>query len=89
MHHPHRPQRLRAAIDSETSLQTPQLTLLCNKEAIVEGCSGVLRYDETAVVLNCAPLILELGGFDLQLDRLQNGDLRVSGTVTGIRLSTL
>ncbi|MBR3552724.1 MAG: YabP/YqfC family sporulation protein [Clostridia bacterium] len=89
MLHPAGPRRLRAALETEALLQTPQVTLLRNSEAIVEGCAGVLRYDETAVTLNCPPLMLELTGFDLRLDRLQNGDLRVSGTVTALQLSEL
>ena len=89
MMHPAGPRRLRAALEAEPAVQTPQVTLLRNKEAIIEGCTGVLRYDETAAALNCPPLILELTGFDLQLDRLQNGDLRVSGTLTAVQISEL
>ena len=88
-HASHHSKRPFTPLAEEPQTGTPQLTVVCNREAIIEGCAGVLHYDDTAVSLNCENVILTLSGFSLQLNQLSNGLLNVSGRLQNISFSEI
>ncbi len=79
--------RLRAlqTFGQEAELLAPRVELCANKQAVIEGCGGILSYGETLVRLSCGPLVLELAGESLCLNHLSDSRVCVSGRLTALR----
>ena len=80
-------------IDSITrSLDLPQeavsgyahIELSGNREAIIEGCQGVLEYSDCLIALNTGKLTVRICGCDLTIVSMQNGQAIIKGTITGV-----
>lgn len=84
-------QRLQAltAFGAHTELSPPRVELCANKQAVVEGCEGVLAYSETGVRLNCGALVLELEGASLCLNHLSESLVCISGVLTALRFTSV
>ena len=79
-------QRLQAltAFGAHTELSPPRVELCANKQAVVEGCEGVLAYSETGVRLNCGALV----GASLCLNHLSESLVCISGVLTVLRFTS-
>lgn len=55
-----------------------------NREAVVEGCSGVLEYDDTVVRVRTPKQIVRFTGRGLSIRGLTEDALVVTGYITGI-----
>lgn len=89
MQHPWK-QRLQAlsAFGARTELSPPRVELCADKQAVIEGCVGVLACNETGVRLNCGALVLELEGESLCLNHLSDALVSVSGSITALRYTS-
>ena len=67
---------------------TPQLLLSGNRELTVEGCKGILEYDEDIIRLNLGKFILRLTGRDLSLCTLTEDTAVVEGYLLSIEFLT-
>ena len=74
-----------AAFGSEAELSAPRVELCADRQAVIEGCGGILEYGETTVRLNCKTTVLVLEGCELCLNHLSNGLVCVSGRLTSLR----
>lgn len=83
-------------IDSiSRSLDLPQDTvsgyahieLSGNREAIVEGCQGVLEYGDSVIALNTGKLTVRICGCELTIVSMQNGQAVIKGIITGVDYS--
>ncbi|MBQ2974326.1 MAG: YabP/YqfC family sporulation protein [Clostridia bacterium] len=55
-----------------------------NKEAIIEGCRGVLEYSDSLIALNTGKLTVRVCGCGLTIVSMQNGQAVIKGTITGV-----
>ncbi len=55
-----------------------------NREAVVEGCGGVLEYDETVVRVRTPGQVVRFTGRGLSIRSLTADALVVTGYITGI-----
>jgi sporulation protein YqfC len=55
-----------------------------NREAVVEGCGGVLEYDETVVRIRTPGQVVRFTGRGLTIRCLTEDALVVTGYITGI-----
>ena len=64
----------------------PQLRveLLQNRQAIVEGCKGVLEYSDSCIRLSADRVILRFGGSGLQLRTFNSNSAIVEGNITSL-----
>ncbi|WP_052446702.1 YabP/YqfC family sporulation protein [Candidatus Soleaferrea massiliensis] len=67
----------------------PTIELMGNKEAIVEGCKGVLEYDEETVRLNLGETILKFTGRDLALKCMTSDGVIVEGYILSIEFQSI
>lgn len=58
-----------------------------NREAIVEGCCGVLEYSDNIIALNTGKLTVRICGCDLTIVSMQNGQAIIKGIITGLDYS--
>lgn len=59
-----------------------------NREAVVEGCSGVLEYDAGVIRVKAGKLVVRFTGRGLVIKCLTADSLVVSGFITGIEFLT-
>ncbi len=55
-----------------------------NREAIIEGCQGVLEYGDNVIALNTGKLTVRVCGCELTIVSMQNGQAIIKGIITGI-----
>lgn len=55
-----------------------------NSEAIIEGCQGVLEYNDNLIALNTGRLTVRICGCGLMIISMQNGQAIIKGTITGV-----
>lgn len=60
------------------------IELHANREAIVEGCTGVLEYGEGVVRLSGGQMVVRIGGRNLTISGLDRNGTVVSGYITSI-----
>lgn len=65
-----------------------QIELTGNREAVIEGCQGVLEYDETRIKLATNQMSVQFDGRNLQLKVLTHSSAVVEGFITGIAFLT-
>ena len=62
----------------------PQLELFGNREAIIDGCQGILEYDENVIRLTTGKMSIKFTGRTLQIKVLTHDSAVVSGFITNI-----
>lgn len=65
----------------------PRVELNGNRDAIVDGCKGVLEYDCGVVRLNCGKLSVRFCGTNLSIKNLTFDKLVVSGDILTVDFS--
>lgn len=61
-----------------------QITLLSNREALIEGCKGVLELEEDRIKLSCKECTVAFNGTALRLGCLTDDTAAVYGTIVGV-----
>jgi sporulation protein YqfC len=52
-----------------------------NREAIIDGCQGVVEYDENIIKLSTGKMVIKFSGRDLQIKALTHDSAVVSGFI--------
>ena len=78
-----------AALGTGTELLLPHVELHSNCRAVVDGCRGIVAYDETCVKLNCGALLVTLHGDGLCMERLDGTHISVCGTLVSLAFSCM
>ena len=66
----------------------PQMEISGNHEAVIDGCRGVLVYDETMIRLAANDMIITFVGRGLQIKVLTHNSAIIGGFITSIDFST-
>ena len=48
-------------------LLIPHIDLCSNREAVIEGCAGIIEYKSSLVRINCKKMIITITGTDLTI----------------------
>ena len=59
-----------------------------NREVIIEGCNGILQYDENIIKVNMDKMITSFYGRNLSIKCLSSDSLIVEGFITSIEFLT-
>lgn len=65
-----------------------QLSLSGNREAVVEGCAGVLEYDSTLIKLSLRKMMVQFTGRNLEIKCMTGESVIVQGFILGIEFIT-
>ena len=65
-----------------------QMELSGNREAVIDGCMGVLAYDESIIRLSLRGMTATFRGRNLQIKALTHDSAIVSGFITAIEFGT-
>lgn len=66
----------------------PHIELLGNREIVVDGCKGVVEYDENLIKLNTGELVLGLTGADLLIKSFDCDMAIITGKIAEITFTT-
>ena len=61
-----------------------QIELSGNREAMVDGCQGILQYTDSAIRLSTGRLIVRFTGSELRVCAMQSGQIRISGLIAAV-----
>ncbi len=62
----------------------PNIELAGNRQAIVEGCKGVLEYDDDVIKLNLGKSIVKFVGSDLSINSYRLEQAVISGNIFAV-----
>ena len=62
----------------------PKIEMLGNREMIVDGCKGVVEYDENIIKLSLGEYVLSLSGDNLLINSFSNSVAIISGQICEI-----
>ena len=71
-------------IPQTAGARTAQIELAGNREAVVDGCRGILQYEDTLVRLAAGDLIVRFTGSGLCIGTMQSGQVRITGLIAGV-----
>ncbi len=69
---------------SEFFIDEPKIEMLGNREMIVDGCKGVVEYDETLIKLSLGDNVLSLSGDNLIIKSFDSSVAVISGQICDI-----
>jgi len=70
----------------EIYTNVPKLTVVGFDEMIIENYKSILEYEEFFVRINTHIGILNINGFNLNLEKMTNDDIKITGTIESIDL---
>ena len=70
----------------EVYTDVPKLTVVGFEELIIENYKSILEYEEFFVRINTHMGILNINGFNLNLEKMTNDDIKITGTIESIDL---
>ena len=73
---------------SEMFIDEPKIEMLGNREIIVDGCKGVVEYDEINIRLSLGECVLSLSGKDLIIKSFDNDIAVICGQICEISFAT-
>ena len=71
-------------IPIETFSNVTQLTVLSNQEAVLEGCKGILEYDDTVIRVSGRKMEIKFTGEGLTLNCLTSENIVISGKIWSV-----
>ena len=73
-------------IPDEIYTNVPKITITGFNEIILENYKGILEYEEFLVRINTYLGIININGYNLNLETMTNDDIRVTGKIESIDL---
>lgn len=68
----------------EVYTNMPKLTVVGFEEMIIENYKSILEYEEFFVRINTHIGILNINGFNLNLEKMTNDDIKITGTIESV-----
>lgn len=68
----------------EVYTNIPKLTVVGFDEMIIENYKSILEYEEFFVRINTHIGILNINGFNLNLEKMTNDDIKITGTIESV-----
>ena len=61
-----------------------QIELCGNREAVVDGCQGILQYEDTVIRVSTGRLVVRFTGSDLCIRTMQQNQILICGTIASV-----
>lgn len=81
-----KPRKIEALLDipMELSTDNPKITIMGFEKLLVENHKGILEYQDYFIRLNTYIGIININGFNLNLEEMNNDDLIITGKIDSI-----
>ena len=70
----------------EVYTDTPKITITGFNEMIIENFKGILEYEEYFASISTHIGLLNINGFNLNLEKMTNDDIKITGKIENIEL---
>ena len=67
----------------------PKLTVVGFEEMIIENYKSILEYEEFFVRINTYIGVININGFNLNLEKMTNDDIKITGKIESIELDRI
>lgn len=68
----------------EVYTDTPKITITGFNDMIIENFKGILEYEDYYIRINTSLGIININGYELNLENMTNDDIKVNGKVESI-----
>ncbi len=88
---PKRFERLNKILDIPRELDKKQtkVTIISFDEIMIENYKGIMEYEEFYVKINTEIGVININGFNLNLEQMTNDDILVKGVINSIDLERI
>lgn len=76
-------------IPQEVYSDTPKITITGFNEIILENYKGILEYEEFFASISTYIGIVNINGFNLNLEKMTNDDIKITGKIESIELERM
>ena len=73
-------------IPEEIYTNTPKITITGFNEIILENYKGILEYEEFFASISTYAGVVNINGFNLNLEKMTNDDIKITGKIENIEL---
>ena len=73
-------------IPRELTSNEPKITIVSFNEMLIENYKGVLEYEEYFARINSCMGIINVNGFNLNLNQISSDDIIITGKITSIEI---
>ncbi len=73
-------------IPEEIYTNTPKLTIIGFEEIILENYKGILEYEELFASISTHIGIVNIKGYNLNLEKMTNDDIKITGKLESVEL---
>ena len=73
-------------IPEEVYTNVPKITMTGFSEIILENYKGILEYEEYFASISTHIGLLNINGFNLNLEKMTNDDIKITGKIENIEL---
>lgn len=63
---------------------SPMISMVGNREVMVEGCKGIIEYTANTIRLNAMRYMIKISGADLELKAVASEYIHVYGKIAGV-----
>lgn len=74
---------------TEVCTNMPKITIIGFNELILENYKGILEYEEFFVRISTHIGIININGYNLNLETMTNDDIKVTGKIESIEIERL
>ena len=71
---------------TEVCTNMPKITIIGFNELILENYKGILEYEDFYIRINTYIGIININGFNLNLEKMTNDDIKITGKIENIEL---
>lgn len=88
MTRPKKESRIKKLLEMPREITTnePKITIVSFQEMLIENYKGVLEYENYYVRVNTYIGIMNINGFNLNLNQISSDDLIITGRITSIEI---
>lgn len=76
-------------IPEEVYTNVPKITITGFSEIILENYKGILEYDEFFASISTHIGIVNINGYNLNLEKMTNDDIKITGKIESIELDRI
>ena len=73
----------------EISSKEPKLTIAGFNQMLIENYKGILEYEEYFASISTHIGLLNINGFNLNLEKMTNDDIKITGKIESIELDRI
>lgn len=70
----------------EVCTNTPKITIVGFNELILENYKGILEYEEFFASISTYVGVLNINGYNLNLEKMTNDDIKITGKIESVEL---